>query len=149
TRRMQDNREEKVVSMVDVNMGIMRNALQATAATPPNQKFRVLGTDWNASANWTRAVYVAVERPDRGYTTTSDIPAIQTGTNNGQPVYASSSGTGTGKSTATAVRLVNAKLLPTLASATVDKGLTFATNAPVYVAGHFNANGVVSNSGAA
>ena len=144
-RRMRDNREEHTVSMIDVDMGIMRAALQPASA----QRFQINGSDWNAQANWTGAVYVEVENPNQGYRTTSDIPRIQTNTSSANPVFASSVGTGLGVSTRTAVRLVNARQLPTLASASVDKGLTFATNAPVYIAGHFNANGTVANSNVA
>ncbi len=144
-RRMQDNREGKVISMVDIDMGIMRSALQATDTTPASQRFQVDDTNWNQHTGWTGAVYVEVENPNLGYTTTSDIPPIVGSDGNVIP----SVGHGTGTSTSTAVRLVNARQLPTLASANVDKGLTVATNAPVYIAGHFNANGIVSNTGAA
>ena len=137
TRRMQDNREVKVINMIDINMGIMRNALQANAGTPAGQKFLVNGSDWNSNTGWTGAVYVEIENPDRGFTTTSDIPRIGADSS-ARP------GVNLGTGTATAVRLVNATRLPTLASATVDPGVSFVTNAPIYIAGHFNANGTIA-----
>lgn len=138
-RRMRDNREEKTVNMVDIDLGKMRSALRATNATPAAQKFRVNGADWDYQARWNGAVYVEVENPGLGFATTSDISAAS-GAN-----ILNVHGAGLGTGTATAVRLLNGGQLPTLAPNTSnpnrDRGLSLATNAPVYVAGHFNANG--------
>lgn len=143
TRRLHDNREEKVVNMIDLNMGVMRSALTATAATPAAQKFVQNGATWNAAANWTGAVYVEVENPNRGYTTTSDIPIAT------NALAANVKGAGAGTGTSTAVRLVNGTRLPTLTTANADAGVSIVTNAPIYIAGHFNANGTISDTGAA
>jgi len=143
TRRMRDNREEKNINMIDINMGIMRTALQANAGTPVGQKFLVNGSDWNPNTGWTGAVYVEIENPNRGFTTTSDILRIGPADSSPRP------GVGTDIGTATAVRLVNASRLPTLTSAAVDPGVSFVTNAPIYIAGHFNANGTMAAANAA
>jgi hypothetical protein len=136
-RRMRDNREEKTINLVDIDLGKMRAALRATGSTPAEEKFRVNGADWDYQAGWNGAVYVEVENPGQGFTTTSDIDLASEAS--------SSHGTGTGTGTATAVRLLNGKQLPSLAPTALypnrEHGFTFATNAPVYVAGHFNANG--------
>lgn len=138
-RRLRDNREAKTVNVVDIDLGKMRAGLRTAAATPAAQKFRVNGADWNYQARWNGAVYVEVENPGAGFTTTSDIAAAS-GT---APANVHGAGTGTG--TATAVRLLNGSQLPTLApnssNPNRDRGLSLATNAPVYIAGHFNANG--------
>ncbi len=145
-RRMRDNREEKTVNMIDIDLGKMRAALRATASTPADQKFRVGANDWNYRDGWTGAVYVDVDNPNTGFTTTSDIAVASA---------ASSSnvhGAGNGSGTATAVRLLNGKQLPSLAPTAAhprpEHGFTFATNAPVYIAGHFNANGAFGTSAA-
>lgn len=144
-RRMRDNREEKTVNMVDIDMGKMRAALRATSSTPADQKFRVNGGDWDYQARWNGAVYVEVESPGQGFTTTSDISAASGA--NTRNIH----GAGLGTGTATAVRLINGSQLPTLApnasNANRDRGLSLATNAPVYIAGHFNANGNFGSGG--
>lgn len=127
TRRMRDNREGKVVNMVDIDVGLLRNVV-------------VSGGDAEATKvqnAWTGAVYVEVEDPTRGFTTTSDIP-IATGARSAQVA-----GAGTGTGTATAVRLINGQRLPNRPGANSEAGFSFVTNAPVYVAGHYNANGVL------
>lgn len=145
TRRMVDNRESRTINMIDINMGVMRNALQADAATPADQKFQVNGVDWDANADWTGAVYVEIENPLLGFTTDSTIEAIRQNASD----TTARPGVGVGTGSRTAVRLVNAQRLPTLATINADAGLTFATNAPVYIAGHFNANGIISPANAA
>ncbi|MCU0791828.1 MAG: hypothetical protein MUE42_03010 [Opitutaceae bacterium] len=126
TRRLRDNRENKTVNMVDVDIGVLRSAVTTASPTAAQAKIQ------NA---WTGAVYVEVEDPTRGFETTSDI-SVASGASSG-----SVHGAGTGTGTATAVRLLNGRRLPTRPSASSEAGLSFVTNAPVYVAGHYNANG--------
>lgn len=140
TRRLRDQREDKTINLIDIDLGKMRTALRTTASSPADDKFRFKnGTDWDYKNGWTGAIYVEVENPNAGFTTTSDIGAVSGG--DSSKVH----GAGTGTGTATAVRLLNGQQLPSLAPTTThpnpEHGFTFATNAPVYVAGHFNANG--------
>jgi Tfp pilus assembly protein PilX len=140
-RRMEDKREDEVVNMIDINMGVMRTALETNASA--SQKFTQGGNPWDANTKWTGAVYVEVENPNRGFTTTSDINVAN------KAQSSKVKGAGTGKGTRTAVRLVNGSRLPTLTTADSDAGVSIVTNAPIYIAGHFNANGTISNTGAA
>ncbi len=143
-RRMRDNREGRTINMIDIDLGRMRTALRTTGSTPDDQRFRVNGANWDYQAGWTGAVYVEVESPNSGFTTTSDISAVS-GAN-----AANIHGAGNGSGTATAVRLINGQRLPSLAPSSSnphrEHGFSFATNAPVYIAGHFNANGVFGTS---
>lgn len=134
-RRMYDYREQKWENMVDVDLGKMRTAVNPPSGTPSSAKFQVNGTDWNLDAStggWNGQVYVEVENPSTGYTATSDV-----------------SGMGSGTGTRTSVRLVNGSQLPNrrdynTSNATLPEGLTVATNAPVYICGNYNSPGVQS-----
>jgi len=141
-RRMRDNREGAMVSMIDINVGALRTAVNSTTAgAADNIKAWDSGTssytaDHNLDATvtrngaadtaWNGTVYVDVENPLQGYTATSDIGSM---------------GSGTG--TRTAVRLLNGAAVPNRSAAvsgTAD-GFTLATNASVYVAGNLNSPG--------
>ncbi|MBI5422443.1 MAG: hypothetical protein HZA32_00045 [Opitutae bacterium] len=131
TRRMDDWREDKTVNIVDVDMSVMRTAVNPSGSATAAEKFQVNGSDWNLDSStdgWNGQVYVEVESPLSGYTATSDV-----------------NGSGTG--TATSVRLINGSRLPNrreynTSNAMLPEGVTVATNAPVYIAGNFNSPGL-------
>lgn len=141
-RRMRDNREGAMVSTVDIDVGVLRTAVNSTTAgAAGNIKAWDSGTssysaDHNLDATvtrngatdtaWNGTVYVDVENPNQGYTATSDVGTM---------------GAGTG--TKTAVRLINGAAVPNRSAAvsgTAD-GFTLATNAPVYIVGNLNSPG--------
>jgi len=129
-RRMYDHREGRWVNMIDVNMGVMRTAVN-TATADAATNFKVDGDDWDidSTSGWNGIVYVDVENPLAGFTSTSDVGTM-----------------GTGSGTRTAVRLVNGTHLPNRAAvnAAQPEGLTVATNTTAYVTGHFNADGTLA-----
>lgn len=141
-RRMRDNREGATVSTVDIDVGVLRTAVNSTTAgAAGNIKAWNSGTssytaDHNLDATvtrngatdtaWNGTVYVDIENPNQGYNATSDIGTM---------------GAGTG--TKTAVRLLNGAAVPNrnaAVSGTAD-GFTLATNAPVYIVGNLNSPG--------
>lgn len=132
-RRMKDWRENKTVNTVDLNLAVMRTAVNPSGSATAAQKFQVNGTDWDldaTSGGWNGQVYVEVESPLSGYTATSDVGSL-----------------GSGSGTATAVRLVNGSQLPNRraanpANSLLPEGLTVATNAAVYVVGNYNSPGL-------
>jgi hypothetical protein len=132
-RRMKDWRENRTVNTVDVDLAVMRTAVNPPGSATPTQKFQVNGTDWDldaASGGWNGQVYVEVESPLAGFTATSDVGTL-----------------GSGAGTATSVRLVNGSQLPNRraanpANSLLPEGLTVATNAPVYLVGNYNSPGL-------
>ncbi|MCW5550049.1 MAG: hypothetical protein KIT44_13885 [Opitutaceae bacterium] len=126
-RRMYDHREGRWINTIDINLGVMRTAVNTSTADAASN-FKVNGADWNldASDGWNGIVYVDVESPNTGFSSTSDVGAM-----------------GAGSGTRTAVRLVNGSDLPNRAavSASSAEGLTVATNTTAYITGHFNADG--------
>lgn len=127
TRRMYDHRESRWINMVDINVGVMRTAVNTTTADAASN-FKVNGADWSLddSSGWNGIVYVDVESPLTGYTSVSDVGSM-----------------GSGSGTRTAVRLVNGAQIPNRASVNTARpeGFTLATNAPAYLVGHYNSNG--------
>lgn len=130
TRRMYDHREGRWVNMVDINVGVMRTAVNTTTPNAASN-FKVDGADWSidGTSGWNGIVYVDVESPLSGYNTTSDV-----------------GGVGTGSGSRTAVRLVNGAQLPNRSAVSAGRaeGLTVATNAPAYLVGHYNSNGTLA-----
>jgi hypothetical protein len=145
-RRMRDNREGAMVNTVDIDLGALRTAVNSTTSgAATNIKTWDSGSssytaDHNLDATvtrngatdtaWNGTVYVDIENPLQGYTATSDIGTM---------------GSGTG--TRTAVRVLNGASVPNrndAVSGTAD-GFTLATNAAVYIAGNLNSPG--PNSG--
>jgi hypothetical protein len=134
-RRMKDFREDKIVNTVDVDMGKLRTAVNTTTASAStnlkiyNTSTGTYSTDWNldASGGWNGQVYVEVESPTAGYTSSSDV-----------------TGSPTGPGTRTSVRLVNGAALPNrkTITSTAQEGVTIVTNAPIYVVGNYNSPGI-------
>lgn len=121
-----DERERTGYGLVEVDVEKLRATLDAAApdydASAWNDSYHVSG----ARRDWNGVLYVEVpyensasSRPDRAVKATGEF----------------------------AVRLVNGKHLPSPSNA-VDAGFTVATNAPLYVKGHYNADGKFSWSGA-
>lgn len=138
TRRMYDHREDKTINMVDIDMGKLRAAVNTTTSGAStnlkvwNSSSSTFNSDWNldASGGWNGQIYVHVEDPLAGYTASSDVGSM-----------------GSGSGTRTAVRLVNGSLLPDRkeVTSTAPEGVTVATNAPIYIVGNYNSPGL--NSG--
>ncbi|MCF7686708.1 MAG: hypothetical protein K9M98_05530 [Cephaloticoccus sp.] len=131
-RRMYDFREGRWVNMVDVDMGKMRTAVNTTSSGAATN-FKVDGSDWNidsAANGWNGVVYFDVESPNTGYTATSDVGSM-----------------GSGSGTRTAVRFVNGSQIPDRAKVNASKqeGVTLATNTAAYVVGNFNADGSLAS----
>ncbi len=138
-RRLYDFRESSWVSTVDIDVGQMRTAvLAATAGAATNFKTwdtttSSFANDWNldaATGGWNGRVYVEVERPTLGFTATSDVGSM-----------------GSGTTARTAVRLINGTQVPNRrdadpSNALLADGLTVATNAAAYVCGDYNSPGV-------
>lgn len=138
-RVMWDNRENAWINTVDVNVGTLRTAVDATSSTPTSSQITQTTTsggsptttDWNVDNNWNGIMYVDVMNPSSGWTTNSDV-----------------SGVGTHTGSETAVRLVNGSQLPNRSAVTSGgaDGFTVATNAPAYVVGDYNATYSSSDS---
>lgn len=141
-RRLKDFRENAIVNTVDIDVGKLRTAINTTTAgAPGNAKIWNGGaaptTDWNldaATGGWNGQVYVEVENPNAGFTTTSDVVSPNSG----------GSAALTGSGTRTAVRLVNGSQVPNrrAANSASVEGFTVATNAPIYIQGNLNSPGV-------
>jgi len=137
TSGMYDQHQSKGINLVQVDMALLKTALtNMTSAAAP-----VAGTDILKQDNTTKW---GVGTANTGF---DPYAAGSTGWNGGIYVDVSSAGT----TTNTAVMLANGTvatggtLTPTGASApNAITGLTVATNAPVYVLGHYNANGTVT-----
>lgn len=142
-RRLKDFRESSVVNLVDIDLAKLRTAVNTTTANATTNAKVWAGTsgtpttDWNLDAStggWNGQVYVEVENPSAGYTTTSDI------------VSPNSSGAAAlaGSGTRTAVRLINGSQVPNrrAANGSAVEGITIATNAPVYIQGNLNSPGI-------
>jgi hypothetical protein len=140
-RRMYDWRERKWINTIDVDMGVMREAvLASTGGSAAN--FKVNGADWDiddpaVEGAWNGVVYFDVESPTTGYASSGTSYKTSAATTINQ-------GAGTG--TRTSIRLLNASSLPNRraadpSNAFLAEGVSIATNAPVYTVGHFNADG--------
>ena len=144
TRRLTDFRENKTVSTVDINLGVLRTSINsATTGAATNLKqwdstsstYADLNLDTSvtrndaADVNWNGQVYVEIEDPNSGFKATSDVGAM---------------GEGTGSRTS--VRIVNGSSVPNrkdaTGSASSADGFTLATNAPVYITGDLNSPGI-------
>lgn len=141
-RRVYDHREGRWVNTIDIDLGVMRTAVLATTADAA-VNFKVDGNDWpidDADHGWNGTVYVEVENPLAGYTSAGLSYQSNATTTVNQ---------GAGSGTRTAVRLLNGGQLPNRRAANpsdafLPEGLTLATNAAVYVAGHYNADGTLA-----
>lgn len=141
SRRMYDHREGRWINTVDLDLGVMRDAVRAATAGSA-QNFKVNGTDWDlddpaVNGQWNGVVYVDVESPGTGYHSAGLTY---------QQNHSTTINQGAGSGTRTSVRLLNGTDLPNRrdadpANAFLPEGLTVATNAPVYTVGHFNADG--------
>ncbi|MFA6960075.1 MAG: hypothetical protein WC205_04895 [Opitutaceae bacterium] len=133
---MYDQHRQKEIDLIDLDMDALRKAVAhiadsssakiSTGATVSVTASDIIG---NLDKNdWTGIVYVEV----KGGPTTDSI----TGATNSATIP---------QSLQTSVRIVNGK--GQVASYGTDNpGLTIATNAPVYIKGSFNADGVTSDS---
>lgn len=133
TSGIYDNRQNKGVNLVQINMGALKTALTEMASGGAG----VAGSTIYAADNTTKW------GAGTGY---DAYKPGSTGWNGGIYVDVSSAST----TADTALLLANGwvddgqSLIPTTNS---EKGLTIATNAPAYILGHFNANGDVGTSG--
>lgn len=133
---MYDQHRQKGIDLVEIDMDALRKAVAgmsgsatatlstgATDAVTADDQINGLTTD-----DWTGIVYVEVAGgPSTDPTTGATIAATDP------------------RSMQTSVRIINGKgKVPSYGSAT--EGLTIATNAPVYVKGSFNADGVTTTS---
>ncbi|HEY0947746.1 MAG TPA: hypothetical protein VGD81_20855 [Opitutaceae bacterium] len=137
---MYDQHREKGIDLVELDMDALRKAVAAMAGestvtksngttasvTPATDAIGSLTPD-----DWTGIVYVEV----KGAPMTDPITGTTTAATN--PVTLNSG-----------VRIINgAQRVPSFVGTNSSEGLTIATNAPVYVKGHFNADGnAASNS---
>jgi len=140
TAGMYDQHQAKGVNLVQINMGALKTALTDMAGNTTTANTDILAADnttkWGTSTG-------------NGY---DKYVSGSTGWNGGLYVDITSNST----TTHTAVVLSNAtvasgsSLVPsgTLAVNGVS-GLTVATNAPVYILGHFNADGTIGTTGTA
>ena len=143
-RRMYDWRERKWINTIDIDLGVMREAVLApTAGSADN--FKVNGADWDiddpaVDGAWNGVLYVDVESPTTGYASSGTTYKSNATTTNSQ---------GAGSGTRTSVRLLNGGKLPNRraadpANAFLPEGLSVATNAPIYTVGHYNADGALA-----
>jgi len=143
-RRMYDWRERKWINTIDVDMGVMREAVMASSAGSA-ANFKVNGIDWDidnptVDGAWNGVIYVDVESPTTGYASSGTSYKTSAATTVSQ---------GAGSGTRTSVRLLNASRLPNRravdpSNAFLAEGISIATNAPVYTVGHFNADGALA-----
>ncbi len=129
-RRMYDFRESRWVNTIDVDMGKMCTGVNTTTSGAATN-FKINGSDWSvddATTGWNGVVYFDVETPNTGYTATSDVGSM-----------------GSGSGSRVAVRFVNAGQLPNrkTVTSTQKEGVTLATNTAAYIVGNFNADGTL------
>ncbi len=143
-RRMYDWRERQWINTIDLDLGVMRQAV--LAATPGSaDNFKVNGADWDiddpaVDGAWNGVLYIDVESPTTGHASSGTIYRNDATTTTSQ---------GNGSGQRTSVRLLNGSRLPNRreadpANAFLPEGLSVATNAPVYTVGHFNADGALA-----
>ena len=138
---LHDRRRKKGVNLVDIDMDALRLAVArmagtnatlsggTTRAAAASEGFGGLTTD-----DWTGIVYVEVA----GNPTTDPLTGATVG--HFDPALAAAAN-------ATAVRIIKGTgRVPSYGTA--NEGLTIATNAPMYVQGHYNADGTTSTSAA-
>ena len=137
-----DNRRNKGVDLVNINMDALRKAVAEMAGPSVTTKLST-GSTVNPSTNdaisnlsasdWTGIVYIEIAG---GPTTNTATGATEYG-----------SGALATAANAAAVRIINGKgKVPSYGTA--NEGLTIATNAPMYVQGDYNADGNVSQDDA-
>lgn len=140
-RRMYDHREKNWINTVDFDLGVMREAVLATTAGAP-ENFQINGADWDLddptlNGRWNGIIYVDVESPLTGFNSSGTTYRADSSTTVNQ---------GSGSGSRTAVRLLNAEVLPNRRAADptnafLPEGLSVATNAAIYAVGNFNADG--------
>jgi hypothetical protein len=124
TSGMYDQRQAAGVNLVQIDMGALNAALAVTANVAGNNPANAIkdtsNNVWGNGANgWNGAIYVDVVEP------TTPGPGV----------------------TQTGVILTNGTVPPgnsLIPTTNTVKGLTVATNAPVYVLGNFNADGTIT-----
>jgi len=153
-RLMFDPRENQLLNTVDIDVGALKQDVGVggggvTATTPQIFIGSNAGSPWDidgttgTQGQWNGVVYVDVETDTTagaGWKSISDIPYTN-------PIGNASGGlTGT----ETAVRLEDGMTLPAryAGANSQDYGFSLATNAPVYVVGHYNSDGTLPGGGA-
>ncbi len=135
-----DQRRNKGVNLVDIDMDALRKAVASMAGTTTKLSDGTTVTptsdhavDGLTEKDWTGIIYVEV----LGAPSTDSVTgATKTG-----------AGADATAAAVTAVRVINGKgKAPSHGSK--NEGLTIATNAPMYVQGHFNADGSTSTANA-
>lgn len=121
TQTVYDRRWEKNVDMYSLDVGVLREAVHGTGTGFSN--YNSASTTESSPGDWNGIVYVEMSNPAVSQGDTSRAPAV---------------------------RLHNGKKIPNrkeVDAGGVD-GFTVATNAALYVQGHFNADGSVSSASA-
>ena len=132
TAGMYDARRQIGVNTVDIDISKVKSAVDSMSGSS-SVTGKIYGTSTNTSlqpSDWTGIIYVEVKGDP---TTNID------GTTN--PVANTTAGAA---ADATAVRIINGSVIPSYGTA--NPGLTIATNAPLYVIGHYNADGNITTN---
>lgn len=113
------------ISLVEIDVGKLKDAVteMAKSSSSRDSTKAIGGLE---PSDWTGIVYVEVD----GAPTTNVDGSTNAATNS--------------KAMLTGVRLINGKTLPSYGTA--NEGLTVATNVPLYILGHYNADGSINTS---
>jgi hypothetical protein len=134
TGGMYDRHRAKPLDLVELDIGALRNAVEEMQKTSGVDPAKAIGNF--TKFDWTGIVYVDVQ----GGPSTRIVDQSST-LKAGSTIAASNS-----LNTLTSLRVINGTgSAPSFGTA--NPGLTIATNAPAYIKGHFNADGVTSTSG--
>lgn len=126
---MYDQRRDMAVDLVQIDMGAMKNAVNAMITNTTSNAITYTDTSGHTQVwkDWNGSVYVDVEAPNSGTSAQSASVRVVNGTvTSGQSLIP------TGAST--------------IAGNPNGNGFTLATNAPLYIKGSFNADGTGSGS---
>lgn len=155
TRTLFDPHLGQTVTLVDVNVGALKTKLASGISYANGSAWNTTDTTSNSGTyvakesrkGWNGIVYVDVEAPRQKFSTINSVTMGITPAEVGdttRPALPTTPSGATADFGRTAVRLVNAKDVPGAAPGVSEpgtSGFTFATNAPVYIKGSFNADG--------
>jgi hypothetical protein len=145
TRGLYDRRQEFGISPVSIDVGVLRQVVDDNA----NAVGTNLGeTYWKDSAgditfnpvtDWNGVIYVEFPLEDNSGDSIANIVPAK---NNMTVTRTPAGGTATNTHTVyLALQIINGEFIPSPTTKDTEKGLTIATNAPVYLVGNYNADG--------
>ena len=141
-----DHRQDLAISPVSIDIGVLRKVVDDNANATGTNLATTYWTDpstgtvtYSPENDWNGVVYVEFPlENDSGGTVDHIVPAKKTMT-----VYYTEAGTLKSRTVQLALQIINGEYIPSPTFAP-EPGLTIATNAPAYMVGNYNADGVAT-----